>query len=316
MWFRNLQLYHLVGPFEHTAASLHDALASHGFSPCAGLDTHSLGWVPPAGRDASDMVHAADGRLMVCLKREERILPGSVVREHVDEKAETLAANEGRPVGRKERQRLRDEVMTDLLPRAFTRSGRQYAYIDPALGYVVVDSATPKKAEELLSTLREALGSLRTRPLALSHAPSATLTRWLAVGPAAGFELGDECELKEPGDNGGVMRGRRIDLASDEVRSHLDAGMLVAKLAIAWRDRVGALVCDDLGIRRLRFLDLVMDEAAETDADDALARFDADFALMSAELSRFIPALIEALGGLDDDALQSLDTGPALSAVS
>lgn len=316
MWFRNLQLYHLVGPFEHTAASLDEALSAHAFRPCAGLDTHSLGWVPPAGREASAMAHAADGRLMVCLKREERILPGSVVREHVDEKAETIAETEGRPVGRKERQRIRDEVMTDLLPRAFTRSGHQYAYIDPALGYVVVDSATPKKAEELLSELRETLGSLRTRPLMLAHAPAATLTRWIVDEPAFGFALGDECELKEPVDNGGVMRGRRIDLASDEVRSHLDAGMLAAKLAVTWRDRIGALVCDDLGIRRLRFLDLVMDEAAETDADDALARFDADFALMGAELARFVPELVEALGGLDDDALQGSDTVPRVSAVS
>jgi recombination associated protein RdgC len=316
MWFRNLQLYHLVGPFEHSAASLHDALSQRGFSPCAGLDTHSLGWVPPAGRDASEMVHAADGRLMLCLKREERILPGSVVRDHVDEKAETIAEAEGRPVGRKERQRIRDEVMTDLLPRAFTRSGHQYAYIDPALGYVVVDSATPKKAEELLSALRETLGSLRTRPLMLANAPAPILTRWITDAPAFGFALGDECELKEPVDNGGIMRGRRIDLASDEVRSHLDAGMLAAKLAVTWRDRLAGLVCDDLGIRRLRFLDLVMDEVAETDTDDALARFDADFTLMGAELARFVPELIEALGGLDDDALQSSDVATRLAAVS
>jgi len=42
----------------------------------------------------------------------------------------------------------------------------------------------------------------------------------------------------------------------------------------------------------------VMDEAADTHADDQAARFDADFTLMSLELSRFIPALLEAFGGL------------------
>ena len=36
-------------------------------------------------------------------------------------------------------------------------------------------------------------------------------------------------------------------------------------------------------------------------ADDALARFDADFALMGLELSRFIPAVVDAFGGLDED---------------
>jgi recombination associated protein RdgC len=301
MWFRNLQLYRLIEPFEHLPESLHGMLAQRTFKPCAGLDTHSVGWVAPAGREATQLVHANNGRMMLCLRREERILPAAVVREQVEDKAEEIAATEARPVGRKERQRIRDEVVTDLLPRAFTRSSHLYAYIDPAAGWVVVDSATAKRAEELLSELRETLGSLRLRPLAVSRSPAAVLTHWLEGTPPADFTLGDECELKEPIDKGGVMRGRRIDLASAEVKSHLDAGMQVAKLAVAWQERIGCILGDDLGIRRLRFLDLVLQEAADVDAEDGLARFDADFALMGMELARFIPAVVEAFGGLDED---------------
>jgi len=301
VWFRNLQLYRLIEPLEHTPETLHEALASHAFKPCGGLDTHSIGWVPPAGREATQLVHASNGRIMLCLRREDRILPAAVVREHVDEKAEAIVQAEARPVGRKERQRIKDEVLTDLLPRAFTRSSHLYAYIDPQDAWVVVDSATAKKAEELLSALRETLGSLRVRPLAVNNSPAMALTRWLEKAPPVGFELGDECELKEPVDKGGVMRGRRIDLASAEVRSHLDAGMQAAKLAVEWQERIGCLLCDDLGIRRLRFLDLVMQEAAEVDTEDALARFDADFALMGLELARFIPAVVEAFGGIEED---------------
>jgi recombination associated protein RdgC len=301
MWFRNLQLYRLLESFEHTPESLHGALAERAFKPCAGLDTHSLGWVPPAGRESEQLVHVANGRIMLCLRREDRILPAAVVREHVEEKADALSQAENRPVGRKEKQRIKDEVLTDLLPRAFTRSAHLYAYIDPRDGWVVVDAATAKKAEELLSLLRETLGSLRVRPLTVGHSPSAVMTRWLEDAPPAGFVLGDECELKEPVDNGGVMRGRRMDLASAEVRSHLDAGMRVAKLAIEWQERIGCILCDDLGIRRLRFLDLVMQEAADVETDDAMARFDADFTLMGMELARLIPALVEVLGGLEED---------------
>jgi recombination associated protein RdgC len=300
MWFRNLQLYRLTETFEHTPEALHTALEQRSFSPCAGLDSHSLGWVPPAGREASSLVHAANGRIMVCLRREDRILPSAVIREHVEDKAEAIAIAEGRTVGRKERQRLKDEVVTDLLPRAFTRSSHQYAYVDPDAGWVVVDSATAKKAEDLLSALREALGSLRLKPLAVSNSPATVLTRWVESAPPHHFALGDECEMKEPGENGGIMRGRRIDLASAEVRSHLDAGMQVAKLAVDWRERIACILCDDLGIRRLRFLDLVLEQASEVDAADALARFDADFALMAMELARLIPEIAQAFGGLDE----------------
>jgi recombination associated protein RdgC len=301
MWFRNLQLYRLIEKFEQSPESLHDALSTRPFRPCAGLDTHSMGWVPPAGRETSQLVHACNGRVMICMRREDRLLPASVVREHVEEKADAVSVAESRPVGRKEKQQIKDEVVTDLLPRAFTRSSHLFAYIDPKEGWVVVDSSTTKKAEELLSALRETLGSLRLRPLAVNQAPVSVLTRWLETSTVQGFDLGDECELKEPVDKGGVMRGRRMDLASSEVRSHLDAGMQVVKLAVEWQERISCVLCDDLGIRRLRFLDLIMEQAAEVDTEDAVARFDADFALMGMELARFIPAVVEGYGGLDED---------------
>lgn len=301
MWFRNIQLYRLTDGFDLDPESLHQALSTAAFRPCAGLDTHSAGWVAPAGREAAELVHASNGRMMLCLRREDRILPAAVIREQVEDKAEAIAQAESRTVGRKEKQRIKDEVVMDLLPRAFTRSSHIYAYIDPAAGWVLVDSATAKKAEELLSLLRQTLGSLRVKPLAVRNAPAAVLTRWLESAPDDGFALGDECELKEPVDQGGVMRGRRMDLASAEVRSHLDAGMRVAKLAVEWQERIGCVLCDDLAIRRLRFLDLVMQEAAEVEADDPVARFDADFALMGMELARFVPAVVAAYGGLEED---------------
>jgi recombination associated protein RdgC len=301
MWFRNLQLYRLIEKFEYSPESLHAALSERVFKPCAGLDNYSMGWVPPAGRETTQLAHGCNGRMMVCLRREDRILPATVVREHVEEKAEAIALAESRPVGRKEKQQLKEEVIVDLLPRAFTRSTHMFAYIDPDEGWAVVDAGTAKKAEELLSALRETLGSLRLKPLAVNNAPASVLTGWLENTLPAGFELGDECELKEPVDQGGVMRGRRMDLASAEVKSHLDAGMQVSKLALEWQERIGCILCDDLGIRRLRFLDLVMQEAADVDAEDAVARFDADFALMGMELARFIPAVVEAYGGLDED---------------
>ncbi|MCP5429304.1 MAG: recombination-associated protein RdgC [Chromatiaceae bacterium] len=125
--------------------SLHTALEQRTFKPCAGLDTHSMGWAAPAGRESTQLVHAGNGRMMVCLRREDRILPAAVVREQVEEKAEAIGLAESRPVGRKEKQRIKDEVITDLLPRAFTRSSHQYAYIDQQAGWVVVDSGTAKR---------------------------------------------------------------------------------------------------------------------------------------------------------------------------
>lgn len=301
MWFRNLQLYRLTENFSLDAEALHQALLEKAFRPCGGLDTHSIGWASPLGKHSDLLVHAANGRLMICQRREDRILPSAVIREALAEKTEQIEAQEARPVGRKEKTRLKDEIIVDLLPRAFTRSSHLYAYIDPGAGWILVDSGTPKKAEEMLSLLRETLGSLKVRPLAVNKAPAMVMTQWLENTVPAPFRLADECELKEPVENGGIIRGRKLDLDSDEVQSHLEAGKQVTKLGLSWNERLACLLCDDLSVKRLRFLDLVLEEAAEVEADDAAARFDADFTLMAAELNDFIPALIEAFGGLDED---------------
>jgi len=300
MWFRNLQLYRFSGENAFDSETLATALAGQAFKPCGGLDTHRSGWAPPAGRESQALVHAANGRLLICQQRQDRLLPAAVIREALEDRVEQVSSREARTVGRKERRQLRDEIVTDLLPRAFTRSRFRHAYIDPALQLIVVDSSTTGQAEELLSQLRDTLGSLKVKPVAVSRSPATVLTEWLDKQPPRGFSLADECELKEPIEHGAVVRGRRIDLAGGDVHAHLDGGMQVSRVAIEWQERIACLVGDDLGLRRLKFLDIVMNEAADTETDDALARFDADFALMTMELANFIPAVIEAFGGYDD----------------
>lgn len=298
MWFRNIRPFELGEAFRLDAEQLHDALDKDRFTPCGGLQMQSLGWVSPLGPDHDALTHAANGCIMISMRREERVLPAAVVREALADRVRAIEAAESRPVRRKEQQRLKDDIVHELLPRAFTRSSHLYAYIDPRNGWLLVDAATAKKAEELVSLLRESLGSLRVRPFEVAWSPTGLMTDWLRSGCPDGFEIGDECELREPVEGGGVVRCRNQDLQADEIEAHLDAGKLVTKLAVSWEERLSCILADDVAIRRLRFLDLVMEEAGEVAADDPVARFDADFALLSLELGRFIPAWLKAFGGL------------------
>lgn len=301
MWFRNLLLYRLSEKFDHSPEQLHAALQGRSFKPCAGLDAASTGWEPPLGPDAELLVHAAAGCLMVCARREERLLPAAVIREELDERVRQIEDAEVRTVRRNERQQIKDEIVVDLLPRAFTRSTRLYAYIDVANDWVVLDTPTVKRADEMLSLLRESMGSFPVKPILVERSPAAVMTDWLRRGAPPDFDLQDECELREPLENGGIVRCRRQALDGTEVGTHLDAGKLAVRLAVEWHERLSCLLCDDLVIRRLRFLDIVQDEAAAVDTEDAAARFDADFALMSMELRQFLPRLAEIFGGLSHD---------------
>ncbi len=300
MWFRNLQIYQLSETFTASAEELHEALLEKSFKPCQGLDKHTIGWTSPLGKHGDQLVHSTNGCLMLCMRREDRILPASVVRDSVEEKVDEIEAKEARTVGRKEKNDIKDEVIVDLLPRAFTKSSRSYGYIDPKNNRVILNCTTSNKAEEMLTLIRDSLGSFKVRPLAVNSAPSAIMTDWVKNTAPADVEISDECELKEPVENGGVIRIRGVDLGSDEVQQHLNSGKVASKLAIEWQQRISCVLVEDLSIKRLKFMDLVMEEASDTAADDEVMRFDADFALMSLELSRFIPVLCEYLGGIDN----------------
>ncbi|MCF6239575.1 MAG: recombination-associated protein RdgC [Candidatus Marinimicrobia bacterium] len=298
MWFKNLRLYLLTKPFTLSAEALHDQLATKEFHPCGNISPFSYGWVSPLGKHGELLTHAANGYIMLCAQREEKVLPASVVREYVTEKVTAIEEEQARTVRRKERDQIKDEVLLDLLPRAFSRSTRTFAYLAPKDGWLVVDAASASQAEDLVSLLRESLGGLSAVLPSVNNSPAQALTQWLSNQAApTGFVIEDQCELRDPKQEGGVVRCTRQDLAAEEVMSHLTAGKQVAKLALEWNERLSCILADDLTIQRLRFLDVIQEAAQEVEADDEAGLFDADFALMTLELARFIPALLEVFGG-------------------
>ncbi len=298
MWFSNLQLYRLTKPFTLSVEELTQQLEQHTFKPCGTLDLSSYGWVAPLGRDGAELVHAAGGYIMICARKEQKMVPATVVRERVQEKAEAIEAAQGRPVRRKERDTIKEEVIHTLLPQAFPRSTLTFAYISPKENLIVVNAASAKRAEELLSYLRGSIGSLPAVAPSLTVTPAAVMTRWLNGDDVPhDFTLGDECELRDTVEDGGIIRCKRQDLTTEEIQVHLDAGKRAVKLAIDWQEQLSCVIQDDLTIKRLRFGEEILEQSKEADSDDAAAAFDNDFSIMTLELSRFIPRLLEVFGG-------------------
>lgn len=303
MWFKNLRVYRLTKPFSLSADELDEALAQKPFQPCGKQDLQSYGWVPPVGRHGKSLVHATNGYLMVCAKRQEKILPSGVVREQLEEKVAAISQAEGRNIARAEKQNLKEEIIFSLLPRALTRSQLQYAYIAPQENWIVVNASSAKRAEELLGALRDVVGSLPVIPFATKQIPSQTMTNWLAKSePPTGFTLGDECELEAPRDDGRIIRCKKQDLTAEEMLNHLKTDMVVRKLAISWQDAVECVLDHELAIRRLKFSERILDQANDRHPESAAEEFDVDFAIMTMELRAFLEAVQQAFGGLDTKA--------------
>jgi len=300
MWFKNLRLYRLTEDWPHTPEDLNAALANVCFNPCGSLDPIKYGFIEPLGRHGSEYVHVTNGYIMICAKKQEKILPSSVIKEQLEEKILALSEAEGRSPGRQERQTMKDELIFSLLPKAFTRSTLDFTYIAPQEKLIVVNSSSAKRAEDLLSKLREALGSLRCIPMIAKHVPTQTMTQWMQTGEAPHqFELGEECEL-QGGKDGRVIRCKKQDLTADEIRNHITSGMFVSKIALTWKESIHCIIDDQLAIKRVKFDDVISEKANERNPESKAEQFDADFAIMTGELKNFIAALMDAFGGEQD----------------
>lgn len=301
MWFKQLLAYSLTQDLQLDAEVLTKALESKPARPCANQELSTYGFVAPLGKgpDAA-IVHASQGYFLIAAVKEERILPSSVVRDATTEKVEEIETAQSRKVYKKERDQLKDEIIQAFLPRAFVRRSMTYAAIAPSMGMILVATSSAKKAEDLLSTLRETLGSLPVRSASVKIAATATMTDWVKnQAAAADFHILGDCELQDTHEDGGSVKCKAQDLTSEEIQNHLATGKQVTQLAIAWSDKLSFVLDDKLAIRGLRFEDLLQEQARNDGGDDALAQQDATFTLMMLTFNEFLPALFVALGGLE-----------------
>lgn len=307
MWFKNLQLYRLPAPWKLELATLIEQLGRGVFRPCGSQDPMTRGWVPPRG---GELVHSIGGQWLLMLAVEQRLLPSSVVNQEVQERAEKMAIEQGYPPGRKALRDLKDRVTEELLPRAFTRRRKTPVWIDPANGWLGVDAASLVKAEEALEHLRQCLDDFPLALVQTQMSPTAAMADWLAGGDApAGFTVDRDCELKAMDDEKAAVRYVRHPLGDEvgaEIKAHLTAGKLPTRLALTWDDRISFVLTEKGEIKRLAFLD-VLKEDAEQGIDNAEEIFDAEFALMTGEFARFIPSLLEALGGEREEAASPMN---------
>ena len=301
MLFKNLTLFRLHTDTAADLLRLSDVMPEHTLRDCGPLEMFTTGFVPPVSRDDDgDLTHESTSAIMIGYGRQDRMLPAIVVNDELRKLTKKIASEEDRKVGGRERKRLKDALLTDLLPRAFIRNTRTLAYADLAAGWLVIDTGSRKAGEDVVTAMREALGSFPAMPLAPEESPRVLMTDWLANGLPDGFALGDECELRDPATaDGAVARCSKQDLDAEEVGEHLRNGKQVYKLGLVFDDRISFVLGADLVIRKLKFQDIVLDEIG--DHEDVQREAAATFLLMTAEIDRLLVKL-SALFGLGVDA--------------
>lgn len=293
MWFKNLCLYRLPKNWEWAVDSdaIEEQLAARTLPGCSATDLRSIGWSEP--RRDGRLIHVVNRQWLLALGIEEKLLPASIVKRFAADRAREIEETQGRRVGRREMRDLIEATTLELLPRAFVRSRTTYGWIDRGNGWLVVDAASPGKADEFLEMLHKSVQRLPSKALKVVSSPAAAMTGWIANGEApAGFTIDQELELRSS--DRASVRYLNHSLEGDEIRQHIADGMTVTRLALTWNDRISFLLNDLLQIKRLSFLDILKEE---NETHDESERFDLDFTLMTGEVAKLLDDLLAALGG-------------------
>ncbi|MBQ9601329.1 MAG: recombination-associated protein RdgC [Neisseriaceae bacterium] len=297
MWFKQIRLFQFNPDSLPENEILEEKLAQESFVPVAGLDWFSEGFTSPYDFSAQQ-IFAAEQSVLICLKKADKVLPAAVIRDLLAEKVAEIQENEHRQIGKKEKQELKEQLIDTLLPRAFVRSSRVFALLDKKNGLLLVNTANANKAENLLAKLREALGGLEAYLPQTQTSPAVLMTQWLKEGvcESSSFELDDEVELKGQGDVVSVVKMSKQDLTAEEVAQHLQSGKYVTQMGLVWRDRISFILTEDFALKRIRFLDILQDELAQT-GEDAESLAIASQLLFSENLSLLIAELVHCLDG-------------------
>jgi recombination associated protein RdgC len=135
-------------------------------------------------------------------------------------------------------------------------------------------------------------------PPATDEAPQSTMTRWLSQDRVpTDVQLGEEAVFEDPQTEGCEVRCKRQDLYADEIKAHIKSGKRIRRMAVTWSERLSCVLDSDYSVKRLKFSDVVQENSGDRDPETAAERFDSDFTLMTLELRRFIPRLLEIFGG-------------------
>jgi len=314
MWFKSAQLFNLSIPIGYKPEILAESLKVFAFKPCLPSLPYSIGWGAPLETnneetDNISLVHAANGYILFCLQIEEKILPSTVVQQEVKERVRNIEECEGRKVYNKEKQNLKEEIYTTLLPKAFSKHKKIYAYLDTHNNQLILGTTVKKYTEWFLTWFKKSIDYTEFKFLELKSL-STIMTSWLKhQNQPQDLMLEEDCALFDPNEQGKTVRCKRQDLTSEAIKTFIEEGSQAKQLRLTWKDQINFVLTSDFHVQAIRFEDNIVDLAKENYAETKEQQFDANFVIMTqtlTELMNLLKSLFIKTSADDDKKLEEV----------
>ncbi|MDP3560837.1 MAG: recombination-associated protein RdgC [Legionellaceae bacterium] len=292
MWFNNALIYQ----YElDQSIDLIESLAEERLKPCPPHARFIYGWLPPFH---DNLAHEVTGSSIICLGKEERILPRNVIQRELAERINVLETQRGFEVKRAERGQLAEDIEFELLPKAFCIQKRLPALLDATSKRLIVNTSSVNQGAQLTSLLRKSIPGIHIEPLLINDNIALRFASWIndpsSLPP--NLQLASDCVLFSLDDEKKRFHCKGYELPADEIHNLLSQGLAAAELSLIWNERIQFTLTQDLIFKRLKCLDYLVDdfqEIRQLDGDDQ--QQDAAIALLSGELRALFNELLTPL---------------------
>lgn len=292
MWFNNALLFHYELDKSTDIGSL---LSEEALKPCPPHARFTYGWMPIF---ESCFAHEIAGATLICLGKEERILPRSVILRELEER---VIAQEGvrlRPLKRSEKSQLAEEIEFELLPKAFCLQKRLYAIFDHTSNRIIVNTASSTQAEQFTALLRKVIPNISITLIPYHEHLATRFAEWIkkptSIPPS--LQLASDCLLFSPDDEKKRFNCKGYELPADEVVSLLTQGLMPAEVSVQWSDHIQFTLTQDLAFKRIKCMDYLVEEFVSfKQLEEDAAQRDAELTLLSMELRSMFNFLLKHL---------------------
>ena len=291
MWFKQVQLFQLSKSKHFSFDELTKLVEQLTFEPCLPSMPESAGFVAPVEENEERLVRNINNNFVICVQVEEKILPSSVIRKELGDLVKQIELSESRKLRQKEKMDLKDQVTMTMLPRAFSKLTKVYAYIDNTNHWLILGTTNGKLSDKFISAFKKAITDDVFSPQLVK--PASIMTQWVKDrNYPSSFSIENACLLQDPNNEARMVRCQQQDLFASSIQSLIKDGCEVNQLALTWQDRVTFVLANDFSLRSIQMQDELIEQVKELAPESREQQFDADMLIMCGTFSLMLNDLL------------------------
>lgn len=292
MWFNNVLIYQLT---RDDQSELAPALTENVLKPCPPHARFIYGWSPVYNEE---LLQEVAGSILICMGKEERLLPRGVINKMLAERIQNLEMQQGRQVKRAEKAQMAEDIEFELLPKSFCVQKKLFAILDDSSKRILINASSANQAAQLTSLLRKSVPGLSIEPLMIEDNLALRFAQWIqnpSMLPEQ-FALASDCVLFSLDNDKKRIHCKGYELPAEEILTLLDQGMVTAEISLIWRERIQFTLTHDFTFKKLKSLDYLIDEFNELkELEEDIEQRDAALTLLTGELRELVNDLLSIL---------------------